>query len=76
MSSYNQQRSQRKRTARKVFTPSESDQCALLYYEGKDQHVIVKYSEIQSEKDGEAQLRSGDTAIILFAGELSFMKAF
>ena len=37
MTSTEQQRSQRKRTARKVFTPSESDQYALLYYEGKDQ---------------------------------------
>ena len=76
MTSTEQQRSQRKRTARKVFTPAESDQYALLYYEGKDQHAIVKYSQIQSETDGEVQLRNGDTATILFAGELSPMKAF
>ena len=76
MTSIDQQRSQRKRTARKVFTPSESDRYALLQYEEDGQHVIVKYSEIQSEQDGEVELRNGDTATLLFAGEFSHTAAF
>ena len=76
MTSTDQQRSQRKRTARKVFTPSESDRYALLQYEEDGQHVIVKYSEIQSEQDGEVELRNGDTATLLFAGEFSQTEAF
>ena len=69
MASFDRQRSQRKRTARKVFTPSEAGQYALIYHEEKDKHDIVKYSDVLSEKDGEVELRNGERATILLVGE-------
>ena len=55
--------------ARKVFTPSEIDQYALIYHEEKDKRDIVKYSEVLSETNGEVELRNGESATILVIGE-------
>jgi hypothetical protein len=72
MASFDRQRSQRKRTARRVFSPSDAGQYAVVYYDENDKYDIVKYSDVSSEKDGEVELKNGEHATILLVGEFFF----
>lgn len=69
MESTNQHRSQRRKIARKIFSPSESDTYALVHFDDSDEHAIIKYRDIVAEKDGELELRNGDSANLLYLGE-------
>ena len=69
MTSMNQQRSQRKKTKKQNFSPSESDRYVLVCYEEDDRYKILKASEIIAETDGEVEMRNGETVVLVFSGE-------
>lgn len=68
MESSNQQRCQRKKITRKIFSPSESDVYALVHFDDSGERGIIKYGDVLTERDGELELRSGKLANLLFVG--------
>ena len=73
MTSNDHQRIQRKRTTRKAFTPSDSDRYVLIRYGEGGEYEIIKYADVQSEKDGEVELRTGEVATFISTGKFSLL---
>lgn len=74
MASNSLNRSQRKRTTTKFFSPSDSDRYALVFFYLSDQYKIVKYGDIIGNKDDEVQLRNGDIGLLIMMGRLLIVK--
>lgn len=65
MASTASNRTQRKRTTTKIFSLSESDPYALVFFYLNDQYKIVKYADVLSNKEGEVELRNADIALLM-----------
>ncbi|CAF4840063.1 unnamed protein product [Rotaria socialis] len=58
ITSTNQQRTQRKITKKKIFSPSTSDRSVLVYFDEDNQYKIFKSSDVISEKGGEVEIKN------------------
>ena len=73
MASNHANRIQRKRTAKKIFSPADSDRYGLVYFGEIDEYKIIKYSEINSEKDGEVELQNDEIGTLIMMGLFVFI---
>ena len=69
ITSTNQQRTQRKITKKQIFSPSSSDRYVLVYFDENNQYKIFKSSDVISEKDGEVEIKNGESAALILTGK-------
>ncbi|CAF2038035.1 unnamed protein product [Rotaria magnacalcarata] len=75
ITSTNQQRTRRKITQKKIFSPSASDQYVLVYFDEENQYKIFKSSDVISEKDGEAEIKNGESGALILTGTYTECRA-
>lgn len=64
-----QQRNQRKKIQKQIFSPSNYDRYILVVFEENNEYKILKSSDIVTEKDNEVELKNGESATLLVAGK-------
>lgn len=69
MESTCQQRIQRKKIQKQIFSPSEYDRYILVVFDENNEYKILKNTDVINEKDGEVDLKNGESATLLVTGK-------
>lgn len=69
MAAFDLVRSQRKRTAKKIFSPADSSRYSLIHHVEENRFEIVRDTDILEQNDNEVRLRNGIMASMIINGK-------